>query len=105
MNIFVHFLGRRRSRRVAEFAQRMLQRALARVGQPIREIRLRIRDENAARGGIDHRCSLEIRLEHGGSLHLHELAAEPESAVHRLAQRAGRLLRNTSERQRQELRR
>lgn len=105
MNLFVHFLGRRRSRRVTEFAQRMLQRALGRVGQPIRDIRLRIRDENAARGGIDHRCSLEIRMQQGGSLILHELAAEPESAVHRLAQRASRLLRSAGERRRQELRR
>jgi hypothetical protein len=104
MNIFVHFLGRRRSRRVVDFAQRMLQRALGRVGQPIREIRLRIRDENGARGGVDHRCSLEIRLAQGGALHLHELAAEPESAVHRLAQRAGRLLRNTGQRRRREVR-
>lgn len=105
MNIFVHFLGRRRSRRVVEFAQRMLHRALARVGQPIREIRLRIRDENAARGGIDHRCSLEIRMVHGGTLHLHDLAADPESAVHRLAHRAGRVLRDAGARRRQQLRR
>jgi hypothetical protein len=43
-------------------------------------------------------------LAQGGALHLHELAAEPESAVHRLAQRAGRLLRNTGQRRRREVR-
>ncbi|MFM1872595.1 MAG: hypothetical protein RL398_2017 [Planctomycetota bacterium] len=104
MNIFVHFLGRRRSRRVTDFAHRVLQRALARVGAPIREIRLRIRDENAARGGIDHRCSLELRLQQGGMLHLHELAAEPESGVYRLAQRAGRLLRRETRKRREDRR-
>ena len=104
MNIFVHFLGRRRSRRVVDFAQRILERSLSRVHQPIREIRLRIRDENGPRGGIDHRCSLEIRMAQGRSLYLHELATEPESAVHRLAQRAARLLRNAAQRRLEEVR-
>jgi hypothetical protein len=105
MNIFVHFLGRRRSRRVVEFAQRMLSRARGRVGVPIREIRLRRRYQNGARGGVDHRCSLEIRMAHGGIPCLHKLDAKPGSAVHRLARRAGRLPRDAGQARRGEIRR
>ncbi len=105
MNIIVHFLGRHRSRRLTDFAHRTLALALDRFAGRVRDVRVRIRDENAQRGGEDHRCSLEVRLADGGRLHLQAQAAEPESALHRLAHRAERLLRSRSRRARRESRR
>ena len=92
MDILVQFFGRRRSTRVAEFARRTLEHALDRFAGRVRDIRVRIRDENAQRGGQDHRCSLELRLVDGGRLHLHDIADGPEPALHTLARRANRML-------------
>lgn len=98
MNIRVQFFGRPRS---AAFAQRVgdkLERALARFRDRIDEVRVRVRDVNAARGGEDQQCSLELCLVEGPRVHVEARAASPFAALQRLTSKARRLLQRRSRR-------
>jgi hypothetical protein len=92
MNVFVSFVDRHPSESIAWFARRSLTFALDRFAPRIREVALRVRDENGPRGGVDQRCSLEIKLLGASDVHLHDIDASAEKCVHRLAQKASRLL-------------
>lgn len=92
MNVLVSFLDRHPSEQLAWFARRSLCFALDRFAPRIREVALRVRDENGPRGGVDQRCSLEIRLLGASDVHLHDVDASAEKCVHRLSRKAARLL-------------
>lgn len=98
MNVLVSFLDRRPCEQLAWFARRSLLFALDRFAPRIREVALRVRDENGPRGGVDQRCSLEIKLVGTGDVHLHDVDASAEKCVHRLARKAARLLSRGSQR-------
>lgn len=101
MDILVSFQDCQPSEQVASKARTTVRNALDRFAQRIREVRVKIRDQNAQKGGVDQRCSLSLAVHGQGELHLHETADNPEGAVHRLAKRAARLLREGVRRLRQ----
>ncbi len=92
INVLVSFLDRRHDENLAWFARRSLGFALDRFAARIAEIRLRVRDENGPRGGLDQTCSLAIRLQGAKELHLQDRDSAAEKAIHRLARRAARTL-------------
>lgn len=92
MQILVMFQNRRPCEQVAYAARRALEQALDRFAGRIRDVTVKIRDDNADRGGEDQVCSLAVRVEGGGLLHLHDRDSRPEPALHRLARRAARLV-------------
>jgi hypothetical protein len=105
MNILVTFHDRRPSEQVAYTARRAIEHALDRFRARIRDITVKIRDENGHKGGEDQLCSLAVRVDGGGEIHLHDRDSSPETAVHRLARRATRLVKSMLERRRPRTRR
>lgn len=101
MDIVVAFQDRNASEQLAWLARRTLTQALDRFAARIRDITVRIRDENGSKGGIDQHCSLALRIAGGRELHLHDTDADAAPALHRLAHRAARLLRETFAKARQ----
>jgi hypothetical protein len=100
MDIVVAFKDRSPSEHLAWTARRALAAALDRFAARIRDVTVRIRDENGAKGGIDQHCSVAVRVVGGQELHLHDIDATAEPALHRLARRAARLVRDRFARQR-----
>ena len=100
MQILVTFHDRRPSEQIAYAARRAVEHALDRFRARIRDITVKIRDENAQKGGDDQLCSLAVRVDGGGEIHLHDRDSSAESAVHRLARRATRLVKGMVERRR-----
>ncbi|MBM4063111.1 MAG: hypothetical protein FJ265_18745 [Planctomycetes bacterium] len=92
MQILVTFQDRRPSEQIAYVARRTVEHALDRFASRIRDITVKIRDDNADRGGEDQVCSLALRVVGGGELHLHDRDSRPEPAIHRLARRAARMV-------------
>ena len=92
MNVLVSFRDRRPSEQLAYVARRSVESALDRFRTRIRDITIKIRDENGPKGGEDQACSLAVRVQGGGETHLHDRDSSPESALHRLARRAARIL-------------
>ena len=105
MDIGVSFQDRHPSESLALHARRAVQQALDRFAPRIRDILVRIRDENGPKGGVDQHCSLSLRTDHGPELHLHETDSSAESAVRRLAGRAARMVRDRLARHRASRRR
>lgn len=68
-----------------DLARRAITHALDRFADRIREVRLRMEDINAMRGGVDQSGSLALVLDHGQTLHFHALRETPEAAIHELA--------------------
>ena len=98
MNILVTFHDRRPSEETAYAARRAVEHALDRFAARIRDITVKIRDDNADRGGEDQVCTLAVRVAGGGEFHLHDRDSSAESAVRRLARRATRLVKGLVER-------
>jgi hypothetical protein len=88
----VHFAGRARDPSLVRFAADRMARALARFRDRVTSARVRVRDVNGRRGGIDQLCSVELALAEGGRLYLTEQADRVERALARLAQRLRRVL-------------
>lgn len=105
MNIVVSFQDRFPSERLAHFARTALAQALDRFDARIREVTVRIRDENGPKGGIDQHCSLAVRADAGFELHLHDTDSSAEAALRRLCGRAARMVRDRFARLRQRRRR
>lgn len=95
MNIVVSFHDRPASESLAWTARRAVANALDRFASRIRSITVKIRDENGQKGGVDQHCSIAVAVADGREFHLHDTDASPESALHRLAGRAARLVRDT----------
>lgn len=100
MNIVISFHDRPASEQLAYVARRALANALNRFASRIRGITVKIRDENGHKGGIDQHCSLAVSVASGKEFHLHDTDSSAESALHRLADRASRLVRETFARNR-----
>lgn len=100
LNILISFQDRRPCEQVAWVARRAIEHALDRFAQRIRDVTVKIRDENAQKGGIDQHCSLSLRVHGGREFHLHDIDSSPQNALHRLAARAARLVKATTRRRR-----
>ena len=81
-----------------EYARRRLAFAVSRFRHRIREVRVRLLDENGPRRGVDSRCSIEADLVDGGSLFVEATAAWPFAAVTLAAGRLREALRRNGSR-------
>jgi hypothetical protein len=78
--------------------------ALSRFASRLRAVRVRLADVNGPRGGVDKRCSVEIRAGSLPPLFVEVLDAEFESALDRAADAARRALVRALERSRPDVR-
>lgn len=92
MNIVIAFQDRRPCQEIAYAARRAVEQALDRFAGRIRDVTVRIRDENGDKGGIDQRCSLALRTRAGEQWFLHDRDSSATDAVRRLVRRAARLV-------------
>ena len=63
---------------------------LARGGDRVRRVDVRLSDLNGPRGGIDKRCLIEVQLDGLASVVVEDIQSDLYSAVDRAAGRAGR---------------
>lgn len=83
-----------------ETIQRRFDFALSRFAPRLRDIRVRLTDLNAERGGIDKQCSVEATLAPRGSIVVEVRDSEVGAAVSRAADRLARRLTDEFERRR-----
>ena len=93
----------RLSQALQEYIARRLHFALGRFASAIQRVSVRAGDVNGPRGGIDKRCSLEVRLRAGRSAALSVTTDDSDlrTAVDRSAKRMARSVARELERKRQ----
>ncbi len=100
IHVRVNYFGRPRNNAFTRRVISKLEHALARFRDRIDEVRVRVRDVNAQRGGNDQECSLELCMVEGKRLHVSSRAATPFATLHDLTQKAKRLLEPRARRRR-----
>jgi ribosome-associated translation inhibitor RaiA len=83
---------------VREYAHRRLAFALRRFGHRVRQVTVRLVDQNGPRRGVDTRCSLTADLADGRRVFVEARAAWPFAAITAAAARLGEALRRDGER-------
>ena len=78
-----------------EHAERRFLFALSRFSNRLRTVRIRIHDVNGPRGGVDVRCTVDLRGPGLPPLRAEVLDASVEAALDRAAEVAGRLVAKT----------
>ena len=73
-----------------EYTERRLQFALARVGDRVRRVTVRLFDVNGPRGGIDKRCTIQVMLNGLADVVIEDTEADLYVAIDRAANRIGR---------------
>ena len=86
-----------------EYTERRLHFALARVGDRIRRVRVRLADVNGPRGGIDKGCRIHVMLNGLATVVIEDTEAELYLAIDRAADRAGRSVARRVTRSREHL--
>ena len=86
-----------------EYAERRLRFALARVGDRIRRVRVRLADVNGPRGGIDKACSIQVTLNGLAAVMTEDTEADLYLAIDRAADRTGRSVARRVARRREHL--
>jgi len=81
-----------------EYAHRRLAFAVRRFGHRVRQVTVRLVDQNGPRRGVDLRCSLTADLEDGRRLFVEAIAAWPFAAVTAAASRLREALRRDGKR-------
>lgn len=74
--------------------------ALARFADRISRVTVRMSDENGPRGGIDHRCLVEVGLRPGPTLHVEAQGVDAEASAAIASRRAARRVRDELNRRR-----
>src|SRR3954447_9207887 len=96
------FVRGERAERTTEWRECALGRrwcAVSRFRRRIRDLRVRLADENGPRRGVDSRCSIEANLVDGGPLFVEATAARRLAAVTLAAGRLREALRRNGSRQ------
>ena len=83
-----------------EHAERRLQFALGWADEHLRQVSVRLSDENGPRGGEDKRCRIQITFRGAPSVVIDDTEADLYVAIDRAADRAGRSVARRLERQR-----
>lgn len=84
-----------------EFVHDRLRHALGRFATLVEAVRVRLRDENGPRGGLDKRCQLEVQVKGQRPLVIDERGADLYAAIGRGAQRVERQVARAVVRRRQ----
>lgn len=83
-----------------EHIERRLQFALGWADEQVRQVSVRLSDENGPRGGEDKRCRIQITFRSAPSVVIDDTQADLYVAIDRAADRAGRAVARRLERQR-----
>lgn len=104
MKIEFRGVGRDAGTTLREHAERRILFALSRFAGRLREVRVRLADVNGPRGGVDRRCTVEVRGPGLRPLFVEVLDAEPLAALDRAADRARRAVVRALDRSRPRVR-
>jgi putative sigma-54 modulation protein len=85
--------------------ERRLRFALTRLRTQVQVVRVRLRDDNGPRGGVDKQIQLHLRLSHGAAAVLHERGADWLPLVDRAVDRAAQAVARRVDRARKSVRR
>jgi len=85
-----------------EYIDRHLYFALGRFGQAIDQVDIRVGDTNGARGGVDKRCRIVVKLRAAGStsIAIDDVDESLYAAIARATARVGRTVARTVDRKR-----
>ena len=81
-----------------EYAARRLSFAVKRFTHRLRQLTVRLVDENGPRRGVDARCSITADLVEGGQLFVEATASQPFAAITLAAGRLSEALRREADR-------
>lgn len=104
MQIHTHTRGFDLTEGLSQHLRRRLDFALGRIGGSVRRVVVRLYDVNAARGGIDKRCRLQLHLADGGEVVVQDTRSDLYEAISAAIERAARALNRRSGRLRTLLR-
>lgn len=80
--------------------ERRLRFALGRFARHVHRVRVWVTDENGPRGGVDHRCLVEVDLRPGPKVHTEGRGVDLETAISTSARKAARRVRDELARRR-----
>ena len=86
--------------RQQEIVTNRIRFALARFADRISRVTVRMTDENGPRGGIDHRCLVEVDLRPGPTLHVEAQGVDAEASAAVASRRISRRVRDELTRRR-----
>ena len=90
MQIDIQSQGFALTHALRDYAERRLKFAVARAGDRIRRVRVRLSDVNGPRGGIDKRCCIQVMLNGLAGVVIEDTEANLYLAIDRAADRVGR---------------
>jgi putative sigma-54 modulation protein len=108
MDILIHAEGHAVPQRMTglrEHIERRLRFALTRLRGQVQAVRVRLRDDNGPRGGLDKQVQLHLRMNRGAAAVLHERGSEWLSLIDRAADRAAHAVARRADRARRTIRR
>ena len=100
MNIHIQARGFALTDSLREHAERRLRFALGWADDHLRQVSVRLSDENGPRGGEDKRCRIQIAFSGTPGMVIDDTEADLYVAIDRAADRAGRSVARRLERQR-----
>jgi ribosomal subunit interface protein len=100
MNIHIQARGFALTDSLREHVERRLHFALGWADDRLRQVSVRLSDENGPRGGEDKRCRIQITLRGAPSVVIDDTEADLYVAIDRATDRAGRSVARRLERQR-----
>lgn len=90
MRIDIQSLGFSLTAPLLDHVERRLLFALARIGDRIKRVVVRLGDANGPRGGEDKFCRMQVHLKHAPPVLIEDAGADLYAAIDRVAERAGR---------------
>lgn len=92
MNLEIRGLQGEITDSIREYIERRLAFSLDRFAEKIRMVRLKVRDVNSSRGGIDKYCRLAISFKHSSSIAVESCDSSITGAVDRASDKMRRLI-------------
>jgi len=92
MNIDIHAQGFAVTHALAEHVRRRLGFVLARHGDRVRRVAVRLGDENGPRGGVDKFCRIQVQLLDAPTAAIEDVGADLYAVIDRAADRVGRVV-------------
>ncbi len=100
MQIDIHSLDSGLPQGIREWTESRLLFALGQFDTRVRAVKVRLRDENGPKGGMDQRCLMEARLLGAGTVYAQVRDSDAYAAVSRAAARLGRCVSSQLDRER-----
>ena len=92
MNVDIHGQGFAVTQALADYVRRRLGFVLARHGDRILRVSVRVGDENGPRGGVDKFCRIQVHLLDAPVAAIEDIGADLYAVIDRAADRVGRVV-------------